>query len=265
MTVSELIEKVIEETGYNKMLMELTDLTERDERQNNLGELVSAAKQYEENAETPSLVEFLEDVALVSDVDKYDETADAVVFMTIHSSKGLEFPTVFLPGMEENIFPGFQTIISTDPREIEEERRLAYVAITRAKKKLYITHVKDRMINGRSSCNQLSRFAAEIPEHLAVREDTGDGAVNIARTRPQKVKPVNQFLKETAKPVPTMAKRPEAPSSKFEAGDRVRHISFGVGTVLSVKPMGADTLYEIAFDTVGTKKLMATYAKLTKG
>ncbi len=265
LTVSELIEKVIEDTGYSKMLMELTDLAERDERQNNLGELVSAAKQYEENAENPTLVEFLEDVALVSDVDKYDETADAVVFMTIHSAKGLEFPNVFLPGMEENIFPSFQTIISPNQSEIEEERRLAYVAITRAKKKLVITHVKDRMINGRSSCNQLSRFAAEIPEHLADKEDAAGDSTNLMRTRPQKVKPVNHFLKETAKPTPAMTKKPAAPSSKFEVGDRVRHVSFGVGTVLSVRPMGADTLYEIAFDTVGTKKLMATYAKLTKG
>lgn len=264
MSVSALIEKVIEDTGYSKMIAELTDLTERDDRQNNLGELVSAAKQYEEGAENPSLVEFLEDVALVSDIDKYDETADAVVFMTIHSAKGLEFPTVFLPGMEENIFPSFQTIISTNPEEIEEERRLAYVAITRAKQKLVITHVRDRMINGRSSANQLSRFAAEIPEHLVEKEDAAGEAVNVVRIRPQKVKPVNHFLEETAKPTPAIAKKPAAPTSKFDVGDMVRHVSFGVGTVLSVRPMGADTLYEIAFESVGTKKLMATYAKLTK-
>ena len=121
------------------------------------------------------------------------------------------------------------------------------------------------MINGRSSCNQLSRFAAEIPEHLADKEDAAGDSTNLMRTKPQKVKPVNHFLKETAKPTPALTKKPEVPSSKFEVGDRVRHVSFGAGTVLSVRPMGADTLYEIAFDTVGTKKLMATYAKLTKG
>ncbi len=264
LSVSELIEQVIEGSGYRKMLSELTDLAERDERLNNLGELVSAAKQYEENAENPSLVEFLEDVALVSDIDKYDETADAVVFMTIHSAKGLEFPTVFLPGMEENIFPGFQTIISPNEEEIEEERRLAYVAITRAKKRLTITHVRDRMINGRTSANQLSRFAEEIPEHLKEVEDTAGESAALLRTRPQKVKPVNHFLKETAKPTPAMTKKPTGDGASFNVGDTVRHVSFGVGTVLSVRPMGADTLYEIAFESVGTKKLMATYAKLTK-
>ncbi len=262
--VSALIEQVIEESGYRKMLSELTDLAERDERLNNLGELVSAAKQYEESAEAPSLVEFLEDVALVSDVDKYDETANAVVFMTIHSAKGLEFQTVFLPGMEENIFPSFQTIISPNREEIEEERRLAYVAITRAKKRLVITHARDRMINGRTGANQLSRFAAEIPEHLTEREEAAGDAAALMRTRPQKVKPINHFLKETAKPTPAMTKKPTTGKATFGVGDTVRHISFGVGTVLSVRPMGADTLYEIAFESVGTKKLMATYAKLTK-
>lgn len=264
MSVSALIEKVMEDSGYNAMLAELTDLSERADRQNNLGELISAAKQYEESAENPSLVEFLEDVALVSDIDKYDETADAVVFMTIHSAKGLEFPTVFLPGMEENIFPSYQTMISPHPDEIEEERRLAYVAITRAKKKLVITHVRDRMINGRSSANSLSRFAGEIPEALVEKEDSVGETVGVFRTRPPKVKPVNRFLEETAKPTPAMTKKPAAPVARFEVGDAVRHVSFGVGTILSVRSMGADVLYEIAFESVGTKKLMATYAKLTR-
>lgn len=262
LSVSALIERVIEESGYAKMLEELPDRLERDDRVNNLGELVSAAKQYEESTENPSLIEFLEDVALVSDVDRYDETADAVVFMTIHSAKGLEFPTVFLPGMEENIFPSFQTVANLDPAELEEERRLAYVAITRAKERLYITHVRERMINGRTSANPLSRFAEEIPAEYVEREDVSGEQASVLRTRPQKVKPVNHFVVETAKPSPAIAKKPAA--DKFAVGDTVRHVSFGVGVVLSVRPMGADTLYEIAFETVGTKKLMATYAKLTK-
>ncbi len=268
MLPSQLIELVMEQCGYNKMLADMTDLVERDDRMNNLGELISAAKQYEETNDEPSLIGFLEDVALVSDVDKYDETADAVVMMTIHSAKGLEFPTVFLPGMEENIFPSFQTTFKDE--EIEEERRLAYVAITRAKKSLYITHVRDRMMNGRSGSNALSRFAKEIPPELTeqAEETPQESELRQMRQRPVKQKPVNYFVRETSNPSPalTALKKPEAASDAqaFVTGDRVKHVTFGEGTILSSKKMGADTLYEIAFDKVGTKKLMATYARLTK-
>jgi len=267
LTVSDLIELVCEESGYNRMLDEMTDKVEQEDRRNNIGELISAARNYEEQAEEPSLVEFLEDVALVSDVDKYDETADAVVLMTIHSAKGLEFPTVFLPGMEENIFPSFQTIMN--PEEIEEERRLAYVAITRAKKQLFITHVRDRMLNGRTSSNQLSRFAEEIPAELTERDEEApnENELRQLRQRPIKQKPINHFVNETSKPSPALtALKPDksAAAQTFQPGDQVKHVTFGVGTVLSSKPMGGDTLYEIAFEKVGTKKLMATYARLTK-
>ncbi len=268
MLPSQLIELVMEQCGYNKMLADMTDLAERDDRMNNLGELISAAKSYEESNDEPSLIGFLEDVALVSDVDKYDETADAVVLMTIHSAKGLEFPTVFLPGMEENIFPSFQTTFKDE--EIEEERRLAYVAITRAKKQLYITHVRDRMMNGRSGSNALSRFAKEIPVELTeqAEETPQESELRQLRQRPVKQKPVNYFVRETAAPSPalTALKKPAAAAGTeaFASGDRVKHVTFGEGTILSSKKMGADTLYEIAFDKVGTKKLMATYARLTK-
>ncbi len=269
-SVSELITLVMEECGYNKMLAELPDVGEREDRKANLDELINAARQYEEGNEDATLLSFLEDIALVADVDKYDETADAVVFMTIHSSKGLEFPTVFLPGMEDNIFPSFQTIMN--PTEIEEERRLAYVAITRAKKNLIVTHVRERMINGRTSNNNISRFIGEIPEEY---KDVSEDVVNTNELRqrmprPPKVKPVNHFVEETKKPVTTMAsiaKKIESTNpttESFGTGDRVKHMTFGEGTVLSAKPMGKDTLYEIAFDGVGTKKLMATYAKLKK-
>lgn len=267
--ISELIQKVIEVSGYSKMLSELPDINEREERKSNLDELVNAARQYEESNEAPTLLSFLEDIALVSDVDKYDETADAVVMMTIHSSKGLEFPVVFLPGMEDNIFPSFQTIMNPD--EIEEERRLAYVAVTRAKKKLIVTHVRERMINGRTTSNELSRFMGEIPEEL---KDVSEDVMNTSELRqrmprPPKVKPVNHFVEETKKPVTTMATiakkvAADAPSDVLATGDRVKHMTFGEGTVLSARKMGADTLYEIAFDGAGTKKLMATYAKLKK-
>lgn len=264
MAPSALIEYVAEESGYNKMLSEMTDLAERDERLNNIGELVSAARAYEEQADEPSLVGFLEDVALVSDVDKYDETADAVVMMTIHSAKGLEFPTVFLPGMEENIFPSFQTLLV--PEELEEERRLAYVAITRAKKQVFITHVHDRMLNGRTSANPVSRFVAEIPDELCDKEEElpEEAELRQLRQRPAKQKPVNHFVNETSKPSPALTKAKAAKTPDLEAGDTVRHVTFGIGRVLTVRPMGGDTLYEIAFESVGTKKLMATYARLTK-
>jgi len=264
LSLTDLIQMVIEETGYDKMLSELTDLTEREERRANLDELIGAARQYEENNENPTLVEFLEDIALVSDVDKYDESADAVVFMTVHSAKGLEFPVVFLPGMEENIFPSFQCLMN--PEDMEEERRLAYVAITRAKRELVVTHVKERMMNGRTSTNSLSRFIGEIPKEYTDVVDEAMQSVELRQRmpRPAKVKPVNHFLEETKRPIPTIAKKTAAPVGSFNTGDKVKHMTFGEGTILSVKPMGADILYEIAFDNAGTKKLMATYAKLTK-
>lgn len=139
------------------------------DRLDNLGELVSNAVQFEEQAENPSLAEFLLDVSLVSDVDKYDESADAVVLMTIHSAKGLEFPVVFVPGAEEGIFPGYQSIF--DNSEIEEERRLCYVALTRAKKMVYLLHARERMLNGSTQFNRLSRFVSEIPPELLDEED----------------------------------------------------------------------------------------------
>ena len=264
LSVSDLIELVAEESGYNKMLAEMPDRAERDERMSNLGELVSAAMSYEETADEPTLVGFLEDVALVSDVDRYDETANAVVLMTIHSAKGLEFPVVFLPGMEENIFPSFQTVLV--PEEIEEERRLAYVAITRAKKQVYITHVHDRMLNGRTGSNPISRFAAEIPDELCDKEDAlpDDAELRALRQRPVKQKPINRFVQETSKVSPALGSMKNSEQLLLKAGDTVRHVTFGIGVVLTVRPMGGDTLYEIAFEKVGTKKLMATYARLTK-
>ena len=303
MKISELIETVSQKSGYKQMLVAAGE-AEKD-RLDNIGELVSTAAQYEEGTETPTLSEFLEDVALVSDVDKYDENADAVVLMTIHSAKGLEFPYVFLPGWEEGLFPGFQSIMN--PEEIEEERRLAYVALTRAKKQLWITHVHQRMLNGSTQYNQLSRFAADIPPYLVNEQDDtsrfsdyatigersygsfsygkqmprnaagnpvynrggpgsgwGTGAERAAYTG--NVPKYNAFSRQTSK----NGKSSEAkqtvrvPLESFDKGDRVRHTTFGAGTVISVRPMGGDVMYEVDFDTVGTKKLMATFARLKR-
>ena len=263
LSVSELIRRVIDVTGYGKMIEEIKETNEREERLANIDELISAAVQYEETADEPSLMEFLEDVALVSDVDKYDEEADAVVLMTIHSAKGLEFPVVFLPAMEENIFPSYMTVMNPD--EVEEERRLAYVAITRAKRELYITHVDDRMINGRTQCNMLSRFAAEIPDSLLDKEEK--------REAPRMQNQFAGIARRQAAPQPFSAAsaarksaspQKKAPIEHFNAGDSVIHPVFGNGVILTVKPMGGDVLYEVVFENAGTKKLMATYAKLKK-
>ena len=214
--------------------------------------------------EEPTLTGFLEENALVADVDRYDETADAVVMMTIHSAKGLEFPIVFLPGMEDNIFPGIQA--SSDPEEMEEERRLAYVAITRAKNALYILHTSTRLLYGRTMMNPPSMFLREISTALLDTEE-----VPLAlRQRPQTTAKV--YYSETARPASsnnlTISRKPTAPQSNsaqpkaFAPGDIVQHMSFGRGEIISVKKMGSDTLYEIVFERVGTKKLMATYARL---
>ncbi len=311
MTISSLIKNICVKTGYQAMLVAAGE-AEKD-RLDNLGELVSTAAQYEEGTAEPSLSEFLEDVALVSDIDKYDESADAVVLMTIHSAKGLEFPYVFLPGWEEGIFPGFQSIMN--PEEIEEERRLAYVAITRAKKELFITYVHQRMLNGSTQYNQKSRFAKEIPAWLLDEEDDsfssggassfgasssyggygrrgqsggygkqmparaggtpiynrgapgsgwGTGEERAAYTgnvpAPRRSSFAPPAVPGSAKAAAPRAAVPES----FDKGDRVRHTTFGAGTVLSVRSMGGDVLYEIEFDKVGTKKLMASFARLKK-
>ncbi len=264
MPLAEFVQNVTDMSGYRQMLIDGGE-QERD-RIENIDELISGVLEYQKNNEEATLTGYLEEVALVADVDKYDETADAVILMTIHSSKGLEFPVVFLPGMEDGIFPGMKTI--TGPQdEMEEERRLAYVAVTRAKEKLYILYADERMLWGRSGHNPPSRFIEEIPSQYIElqdirRDDTAGRRV---------VKPAGKvyFTDKTHvaggditvnKPI----QRNAQPSEKINEGDRVRHRIFGDGEVLSVRNMGADIMYEVAFDNVGTKKLMATYAKLTK-
>ena len=187
----------------------------------------------------------------MSDVDNYDKDADAVTLMTIHSAKGLEFPVVFLPGMEEGIFPGQQSLGMSS--EIEEERRLAYVAITRAKKALIITHAKERMLYNMTQRNPLSRFVKEIDEeYLDIQRERTAFAGSFVEKKPNTS---GMFVKKPEKKEITV----------FSIGDRVNHFTFGEGTVLNVIPMSNDFMYEIAFDMVGTKKLMATYvSKLMK-
>ncbi len=266
MTLEAFINQVMDRSGYRQMLINAGE-TERD-RLDNLEEFLTGAIEYEskyidDDSYTSVLEGFMEETSLVADVDRYDETADAVVLMTAHSAKGLEFPYVFLPGMEEGLFPSMQSITSTNA-EIEEERRLAYVAITRAKKELFIVHTNQRMLYGRTQFNPESRFLKEIPEELIAKERS-------PYDKPKK--PVYSYSETSFEhprydtlTINSIPKKPSAASAKevLEAGDRVFHATFGEGDVISVKKMGADWLYEVIFDKVGTKKLMATYAKLKK-
>jgi len=271
--MSEVFAEIMDKSGYfNALLMENTE--ESKGRLENLRELSSNIILYEndESNEEPSLSNFLEEVALVADIDNYDKDADSVVLMTIHSAKGLEFPYVFLPGMEDGIFPSRMS--EFEQNGIDEERRLAYVAVTRAKKKIYAIHAENRMIFGQTMRNPLSRFIAEIPNEykqiegektttIKRKEMTGKSTerVEIAYGGGNKnKKPVTELSdKATVETVRYIEK-----TQKFEAGDKVAHMTFGEGIVLSVKQVGGDALIEVAFDTVGTKKLMANYAKLRK-
>ena len=258
----ELAENTVNLSGYRDMLLAAETNGESSDRRENVDEFISNILEYEEtHGEDASLSGFLEEIALVTDIDNYDSEADAVTLMTIHSAKGLEFPIVFLPGMEEGIFPGQQSAI--DENELEEERRLAYVAITRAKVRLFMTHARERLLYGKTQYNPPSRFIKEIDEEYKedvriLRPQTSGQSPYFAKRQPHIS--AELFAKPSAVGNIGKAKQTEV----FSVGDRVCHAVFGAGTVLSVREMGADTLYEIAFDNVGTKKLMATYAKLRK-
>lgn len=270
-TLESFVKQVLLQSGYRQMLIDAGE--EEKERVENIEEFISGVIEYEKATEEPTLIGFLEENALVADVDKYDESADAVVMMTVHSAKGLEFPVVFLPGMEDGLFPGMQTILA-DPSEMEEERRLAYVALTRAKDMIFISHTKNRMLYGRTSCNPISRFVTEIPVHLINQEHTYTpraeyGATYSGQQSRSYIYDTdrNDTYKKTHNEQSPFAKgRQEAPKQKldFKEGDRVYHMTFGAGEILSARPMGADVLYEVIFDKVGTKKLMGTYAKLKR-
>lgn len=257
----ELLDMMLDATGYREMLLCSGDDEDKD-RLENIEELKSSMAQYELDETEPTLEGFLQSISLVTDIDNYDKEANAVVMMTIHSAKGLEFPIVFIPGMEEGVFPGMQSEI--DPGELEEERRLAYVAITRAKSELYLIHCSQRMLFGKTSYNSVSRFASEIdPEFtdaiLNKRPNVIEQMQSENVRRKQKLS--NEILKDSTE-LKNVGKTQGFET--FVEGDRVKHMTFGEGVILSAKPMGADTMYEINFDLHGKKRLMATYAKLTR-
>ncbi len=255
-----LIEQTLEQTGYRAMLS-AAGITEID-RLENVNELISNAVEYANQADAPTLRGFLEEVALISDIDNYDEDADAVVMMTVHSAKGLEFPVVFLPGMEEGIFPGGQS--KEDPSELEEERRLAYVAITRAKKQLFLSYVRERMLFGSTKYSPVSRFVKEIPENCIVDRTETHNPYASGSSQMKRQQEIARVKNAMHTPAFGGTVKPAAMTSVFAAGTRVKHTTFGEGEILSVKPVASDCLYEIAFDNFGVKKLMGSYAKLKK-
>lgn len=255
-----LYQKVLEDTDYVENInLEKDDV---DARIENINELLSNIIKYEqENGDFASLEGFLEEVSLMTDIDNYDNNANAVTLMTMHSAKGLEFPVIFLPGFEEGIFPGTQSIYN--PEELEEERRLAYVGITRAKKELYIINAETRMLFGSTSRNKPSRFSLEIPESLIEKTENKRAVQKTFNDIKLNYKAPVKSLSASARTF-NHIERHQNNASFFVAGDVVVHKVFGKGNVLSARPMGNDTLLEINFDGVGNKKLMANYAKLEK-
>lgn len=258
MPLTDLLQEILEKTKYLDYLNE--DPETYEDRVNNIKELSSMFVKYQEESDDPQLSEFLEDVALISDIDSYNEDEDSVVLMTLHSAKGLEFPIVFIPGMEEGIFPGSQAMYSEE--ELEEERRLAYVGITRAKEKLYLVNAQQRMLYGTTSRNMPSRFIREIPSDVVEDISTRVHSTNVSRFA--SLKTAHAPTSSSAHKFGQAGNVSAQPHAEYKVGDTVVHKSFGTGTILSLQPMGNDTLMEVAFDKAGTKKMMANFARLEK-
>ena len=270
MSISDLMQEIIEETGYIEALQAETDPEEAESRIENIDELRSKIAAYEEACEDQNepatLSGFLEEVALVADIDSLDEETDYVVLMTLHSAKGLEFPHVYLAGMEDGLFPSYMTITADDPDELEEERRLCYVGITRAEKELTLTCAKRRMIRGETQYNKMSRFLKEVPMELL-----STGAVFQPEKEEILKKPAYMQAKEafktkaftSARQVQTFG-NPKGGKLDYEVGDRVRHIKFGEGTVTAINAGGRDYEVTVDFDGPGTKKMFAAFARLQR-
>lgn len=265
-SVRELIEDILETIGYRRELA-LEGTEEADERLENLDELLSKAASYEEMQENPTLDGFLEEVALVADIDSLEEDADHVMMMTLHSAKGLEFPNVFLVGMEDGMFPSYMSISSEDPLDLEEERRLCYVGITRAMRELYLTAARQRMVRGEIHYNRVSRFVQDIPEELLAHEEK---RIEPEKKEKEPMRHQQSAYRQAREAFHTKAFDPQqfqvkkASGLEYEAGDRVRHIKFGEGTVKAITEGGRDYEVTVEFDRVGVKKMFASFAKLKK-
>ena len=266
-SVKELIEDVLEQTEYRKELMS-EGTEEALDRLANIDELLNKAASYAEHAENPSLGGFLEEVALVADIDNLEEDADHVVMMTLHSAKGLEFPVVFMVGMEDGMFPSYMSISSEDPADLEEERRLCYVGITRAKETLILTSARQRMVRGEIHYNRVSRFIEDIPKEVLAENETANVQPKEKKERPEtKAHAAYRQMRETFKTKAFVQPQVEAKKEgglSYNVGDRVRHIKFGVGSVTDIREGGRDYEVTVNFDRVGVKKMFASFAKLTK-
>lgn len=272
--VGKLIEEIIETVGYSDYIDAESESDEQaTERRQNIDELISKAVQYEETVDEPSLSGFLEEVALVADIDNLDENNDMVSLMTIHSAKGLEFPIVYLAGMEDGLFPSYMSISTGDESDIEEERRLCYVGITRAKETLIMSAARMRTVRGETQINRTSRFVREIPKELLAESAqmlkknseyssiTGKDHMELpVRKRGQVA--FNSYQREAISNTVFDKKTDSAPD--YVVGDRVRHIKFGEGTVADMINGGRDYEVTVDFDTAGRKKMFAGFAKLVK-
>lgn len=265
--VKSLIEDILEQTGYMKELQaEGTD--EALDRMANVDELLNKAALYDEKTENPTLDGFLEEVALVADIDNLEEDADHVVMMTLHSAKGLEFPVVFMVGMEDGVFPSYISISSEDESELEEERRLCYVGITRARTNLFLTSAKQRMVRGEIHYNRVSRFVDDIPEEFMAENERAKIPQKEKKDLPEtKAHAAYRQMRENFK-TKIMAQQQfevkKADGLSYNVGDRVRHIKFGNGTVTNIAEGGRDYEVTVNFDRVGVKKMFASFAKLVK-
>ena len=296
MKISELIKETLKKSGYTKAL-ENENTIEAENRIENLDEFLTVAIEFEDESAENKLSDFLEGITLSSDIDNMEETEDTVTLMTLHSAKGLEFPVVFLVGMEEGIFPGYKSI--GEPKELEEERRLCYVGITRAKENLFLTCSKQRTIFGSTSCNQVSRFLKEIPSELldgydealgekqennnifsdskyswtyGSKDNRNMGEGNIKTYKIDSKEPIsasssnNGFMFRTAESFLSSLNKKNTGNqvdlSKYKSGVRIFHKKFGEGTISNVEPEGDDLKVDINFDKVGHKRLMAKFANL---
>lgn len=267
MSICDLMQEILDMTGYIEDLKSDGDI-EAETRIENIDELMNKIAAYEESCEDemPTLSGFLEEVALVADIDSLDEDSDYVVLMTLHSAKGLEFPEVYLAGMEDGLFPSYMTITSDDPTEVEEERRLCYVGITRARENLTLTCARRRMVRGETQYNKMSRFLKEIPVNLL---STG----NLIEKDEKEVPKQNAYM-QAKQAFRTQAFAMQKPKQQFtvtqgeglsyDVGDRVRHMKFGEGLVTGITEGGRDYEVTVQFDTAGVKKMFATFAKLQK-
>lgn len=262
-SVSELLDDVIERTGYVQDLI-AEDTDESRARIENIDELITKAATYDKESENPTLGGFLEEVALVADIDTVDPNQDHVLLMTLHSAKGLEFSQVYLAGMEDGIFPSYMTIGSEDPGDMEEERRLCYVGITRAMKDLTMTSVQQRMIRGQAQYNKVSRFIYELPREIV------DMGHKIEKKEIKTEVPRNNTYAQMREAFRAKAFQPrqfevkKADKLSYEVGDTVRHMKFGVGIVKNIVEGGKDYEVTVDFDQVGVKKMFASFAKLKK-